>query len=238
MLHAIRNNKAGRNFQDAVNWRALFGASEDSLTSSVFGHLFYLPTNLFWQVLLQSVHEFKLPPEDGLPKIISYEFWPRWDATDTTNSYTVEPDIFVRTSAFDLIIEAKRNDYGQQYQKQWENQVQAYLNEYGQEQRRVMLLAVGGINNGDERPTSLPVLDKTIRVYKCRWRNLLCAIRDTQHKLPTGSEHIGNVMKDLIASFALHGYATNDWFATLPKKELQQGNSLHLLLNAKSFSQT
>ncbi|UYZ58061.1 hypothetical protein [Hymenobacter latericus] len=235
MLHAIRNNKAGRNFQDAVNWRALFGASEDSLTSSVFGHLFYLPANLLWEVLCKGAYNLELPCQSS-PEIISYEFWPRWDATYTANTYSVEPDVFVRTSEFDLIIEAKRHDYGQQNPKQWRDQVQAYFNEYGCE-KNVFLLAVGGIDHGDEQPTHLTFPGRTVLVYKCRWRTLLGALRTAQQQLPPDAPHLSHLLKDLIAGFGLHGYATNDWLATMPGSELtrlRQVNGLQTLLSKSS----
>lgn len=56
MLHLIYSNKAGRNFNSnpEVNWKALFKASEDSFTSSIFGLLLYLPAQQFWDIIVNS----------------------------------------------------------------------------------------------------------------------------------------------------------------------------------------
>jgi len=54
MLHLIYSDKAGRNFNSdpVVNCKALFKASEDSFTSSIFGLLLYLPAEKFWDIRL------------------------------------------------------------------------------------------------------------------------------------------------------------------------------------------
>ncbi|RPD44133.1 hypothetical protein DNI29_22315 [Hymenobacter sediminis] len=224
MIHAIRNNKAGRNFRDQVDWRSLFGASEDSLTSSVFGHLFYLPPTLLWQLLKEAAHYFKLPEGEQTPVVTSYEFWPRWNALNTRNVYTVEPDVFVRTAAFDLIVEAKRYDYNQQDSQQWRDQLQAYVNEYAEEgegrpeetKKPVLLLAMGGIYLGDEQPTLIECSGRLAIVYKCRWLNLLTTIQLLRQQLEPGQEHLGNILTDIIHSFGVHGYVTRSLLSTLP----------------------
>jgi hypothetical protein len=103
MLHAIDQNKAGRNFSDSeVRWRQLFYKSEDSLTSSIIGGLMYLPDDLFWQVLSNSIKDSVLPK--GSHTIIHCDFWPSWNAQGTNNTTRVEPDVFIRTESFDLIM--------------------------------------------------------------------------------------------------------------------------------------
>ena len=236
MIHAIRSNKAGRNFSDSTDWRGLFGASEDSLTSSVFGHLFYLPSTLLWALLRKATFSFVLTGEEQTPAIKSYEFWPRWNAENTRNVYNVEPDVFVRTEVFDLIIEAKRYDYNQQDKAQWHDQVQAYLNEYGEETKPVLLLAIGGIYAGDEEPTTMCCSGRHTIVYKCRWLNLLSSIQELRQQLEPEQEHIGNILTDVVHSFALHGYTTRPLLSTLPLplRPIQHGTGLKLFLSAAS----
>lgn len=240
MLQAIKSNKAGRNFQGVTDWRSLFGASEDSLTSCVFGHLFYLPAALWWALLQDAAYHLQLPDSSEAPVITSYEFWPHWQAALTRNAYYVEPDVFVRTASFDLIIEAKRYDYDQQDSAQWQDQLQAYLNEFGDEKRPVLLLAIGGICSGDELPTEICCSGTTAVVYRCRWINLLSSIQELRTRLGAGQEHLGHILTDIVHSFGLHGYTTRPLLSTLPQAllPLQQGEGLSLFLRLTDSAPT
>lgn len=76
---------------------------EDPKTSTVFESMLMLPDELFWKILRRACFN-----NDNLPlvagKIESYEFWPHWDPTKTTNTNLVEPDLFIRFQLFDVII--------------------------------------------------------------------------------------------------------------------------------------
>lgn len=214
MLHAILLNKAGRSLtSNEVNWRQLFTASEDSLTSTVFGSLFHLPIELFWQILNDACYEEKLAHHAS--KILSVEFWPHWSANNSNNINFIEPDIFIRTENFDLIIEAKRFDEKQQSITQWKTEFQGYLTEYGEDKKNVILLAVGGIDN--EQPETITLKDNNIRVIKCRWMRILHEVQKVESKLEK-SRHILNsidstlmILNDIIMGFGIHGYATGNW---------------------------
>lgn len=244
MIHAIRNNKAGRNFRDATDWHSLFGCSEDSLTSSVFGHLFYLPPTLVWPLLLAAAPALSGLGADQCPAIESYEFWPRWSAKGTRNVSYVEPDIFIRTDSFDLLIEAKRFDYDQQDREQWRDQLRAYQNVHGQDYKRVALLAVGGISRGAEQPAPIAIESEKngvheYNIYTCRWINLLASIQEELVAMQAlgatvGQQHIAYVLGDIIHSFELHGYATRALLDTLPQPllPLHKGRGLQLFLQA------
>ena len=134
MIQAILSNKAGRNFlSNQFYWKDLFSASEDSLTSTLFGTLLYLPRELFWRILRGAIYECGI---EGLEsEIVHIEFWPHWITSNSTNKIYIEPDLFIRTSNYDLIIEAKRYDFDQQNKFQWENQFKEYLNQYGYEKK-------------------------------------------------------------------------------------------------------
>lgn len=244
MIHAIRNNKAGRNFRDATDWRSLFGSSEDSLTSSVLGHLFYLPPSLLWRVIRSAVPSLSECLTGPCPVVKSYEFWPHWDATGTRNVLYIEPDVFIRTDRFDLLVEAKRFDYDQQDPAQWRDQFLAYQNEHGHEGKEVALLAVGGIYWGEEEATHI-ALDCGDRgmirhtVHKCRWQNLLVSVLEQQALLQVdgatdGHQHIVFLLADIVNSFGLHGYTSRPLFNTLPpaQRPLLKGRGLQLLLQA------
>jgi len=158
-----------------------------------------------------------------------YEFWPRWGAAGTSNTRDVEPDIFIRASSFDLIVEAKRYDSQQQYEGQWKNELGGYVNEYGTS-KMVLLLAVGGLGDGDEQPVDIEIAGGHATVYKCQWRNLLETVRHMRNQ--SVSWPVRNVLDDIVKGFSLHGYTVTDWFATLSRDELDKlrpGDGLALL---------
>lgn len=236
MLYAITKNKAGRNLtkdkeqedKEQVNWRQLFKTSEDSLTSTVFERLFYLPSELFYKILRESCYSKELPKHSG--KLLLKEFWPHWDGKNTYNQQMVEPDVFIRFEEFDLIIEAKRWDNKQQSATQWENEIIAYRNEYADDNKKLYLIALGGLHNqkSEER--------LGVRVIKCRWSRILTKVVE-QQKLLTNevdtsgyNEMVSAVLNDLILSFRIHGFFTGEWFQTLPIQKYAGINSEQILV--------
>lgn len=229
MLHAIHQNKARRGLHEPLDWRVLFKGCEDTLTSAVFSNLFHLPESLFWHVLAQASFGLQLPIPAESISMEGYEFWPRWGAAGTSNTRDVEPDIFIRASSFDLIVEAKRYDSQQQYEGQWKNELGGYVNEYGTS-KMVLLLAVGGLGDGDEQPVDIEIAGGHATVYKCQWRNLLETVRHMRNQ--SVSWPVRNVLDDIVKGFSLHGYTVTDWFATLSRDELDKlrpGDGLALL---------
>lgn len=186
---------------------------EDTLTSSIFGQLLYLPTELMWGLLRQAVYSTNLPQNCG--RMDSYQFWPKWDSAGTTNRLFVEPDLFFRFTEFDLIIEAKRWDANAQYRGQWEAEIRAYRNEYAGDQRRLYFIALGGLRT--EKSERVMVEGTEYEVVMCRWSRILRAAEQAVHQLDrrtysTSSQHAHmRVLDDLISYFGLHGYATGIW---------------------------
>ncbi len=242
MLHAIDQNKAGRNFSEKeTNWRALFKGSEDSLTSSVFGLLRYLPVELFWQLLKEACYQDEFPKYCG--SIEGFEFWSHWDSTDTSNSNFVEPDVFIRFAALDLIVEAKRWDDKQQNSDQWKNELQGYYNEHNAEKgfpKPVFLLALGGLHSIQNESI---VLDNGLleaRVIKCRWLGLLKAIQTMQKRLEHSKELLSSVqsvlhiLEDLVLAFRLHDYFTGHWLEEMPTTYSIRASSIDWFLETDS----
>ena len=156
---------------------------EDSLTAAIFTHLLHLPAELFWKILRSACYEFdQLPDQPG--ELVKVDYWPKWDATGThPNQYYVEPDVFIRFRTFDLIVEAKRWDRPMQDQEQWQRELIAWSNEYGEAQRFVKMIALGGIHTttcgmifhewqSSEFGVPLNHLFKC-PVFMCRWRRLI-----------------------------------------------------------------
>lgn len=205
MLHAIHHNKIPR---------ALFRGNEDSLTAAVFERLRYLPKELLHHIIHKAVYQ-NIPGMD-LYQIESMEFWPNWDASNTTNARVVEPDIFIRTPKTDLIIEAKRYDKYQQSSYQWRNQIQAYHNEYGEEGKDLIYIALGGIHKLTS--STLEVSGKSFLIYKSDWSQLLQVIKEVKVNLEHGSNLLNTnhavlrILDDLILCFSMYGFSTSDGF--------------------------
>ena len=188
---------------------------EDSLTAAVFTHLLHLPAEVFWQILRNACYTDKLPKNPGEP--ISVDFWPHWNPKGTYNNTYVEPDVFIRFSTFDLIIEAKREDNYQQYRGQWEKEAMAYENEYGSEKVPLKMIALGGIWDVKDEEVAY----KAIRcpVHMCKWSRLLDECKRVLKELewldyPTMQTRAHErTLTHLIDLFAWHGYSTGLWFS-------------------------
>ncbi|AZJ36618.1 hypothetical protein [Tenacibaculum singaporense] len=185
---------------------------EDSLTASVFDVLKYFPTHYFWTILKDSLLLDTLPKFSG--EIQEIVFWPKWSAENTYNSKFVEPDVFIRFSEFDLIVEAKRYDANQQYNGQLENEVIGYFNEYEEDAKDLYLLQVGGLQENCTKD-SIYMQSKKIAQSKTNWSRLLLVITNLHNKiinqqLPDQSPLIF-LFNDLINAFAMHGFHQKKW---------------------------
>jgi hypothetical protein len=198
-------------------------AREDSLTASVFSHLLHLPFEIYWRILLNACHTGGLPENPGEPSVV--DFWPHWDAQHTTNANFVEPDVFLRFKNFDLIIEAKRWDRGQQDRAQWQNELVGYANEYGSGKRDVMMLAIGGIHQTHEdwiEYTSTSAAGESphfkCTVHMCEWSRILkqCKLMERElakAEFPTSQSRAHHrILKDLIQLFAIHNFQAGTWY--------------------------
>jgi len=219
MLYLIQRNRLGRNIinksEEVVNWREAFKVSEDSLTSSVFSLLFYLPTEILWSIILQACNCSQLPSSCG--KLIEYDFWPHWDCSNTENTNYIEPDLFIDFENFHLVVEAKRYDFvPQQNRSQWKAEITAYHNQYPIPERKpLFFIALGGLAYGDETHDSI----ESIPIISCRWKNIFSAIKKQLVELTYDqSNHSGviNILRDLTLVFSLHGFRTGVLFETMP----------------------
>ncbi len=220
MLYLIQRNRLGKNIvnegDQAFNWREAFRGSEDSLTSSIFSLLFYLPVNLFWDLFYKACYYPSIPQSVG--RLLSYDFWPHWNCEQTGNINYIEPDLFLEFDNFHLIIEAKRDDYSQQQKPtQWQSEIIGYYNQYSEADRKPLyLIALAGILNGSEKQE--PV--KSVPITTCRWVRILYQINKLLSNKEKGklTDSVRNILNDLVKSFALHGFRTGDLFDNFPKE--------------------
>ena len=182
MLQALFKGKIER----AINNGSIL-LIEDILTSSVIGVLQYLPDPLFWRVISGACGEsFDLPSSIGAIK--EFHFWEKLPAKDnTSNSRFVEPDVWVETELYDIIIEAKRADSASvnaQSEYQWHDQIQAlhnYRQENDLEAKEILYLALGGNTSMSNQTQS--VSDHQHIIHNASWHNLLDSINKCRHSL-------------------------------------------------------
>ncbi len=72
---------------------------EDTLSSSFFGLLFYMPKEIINQFFIE------ITKNNEIGEYLNHEFWSHWNSIGTKNKYYVEPDIFVRFEKIDIIID-------------------------------------------------------------------------------------------------------------------------------------
>jgi hypothetical protein len=194
MIHSLRQ----KNNQDITR--------EDPRISTIFDALLHLPDQLMWEVLRNACHDREILPVD-LGVLEHYEFWPQWGSNGTENGRYVEPDVFLRFSKADLIIEAKRSDYEGQSQRQWKNELIAYQNVYGRTDKTVFLVALGG--NGSNLQNQMICLPKHKRiVVKCSWDNLHAVLVDKREKLTEDNQR---VVDSLLLACSLFGFRSYVW---------------------------
>jgi len=206
--------------------RSDFNTCEDSLTSSVLDYLKYLPINLFWSVLKKSMYQNKLPKYCG--ELLHIEYWPKWDANNTNNTRLVEPDVFIRFEDFDILIEAKRQNSGGQNKTQFENETQAYFNEYGNEKKLLYFIKLGGLNNFSNENSD----NSKIIICKTDWTKLLNEVVGLKKELEQSNsyltKHYVRLLNDCIKGFSLHHFYYMEWLKDLSTTKI---NTLTIPLN-------
>ncbi len=189
MLKAIRYSKTR------------FVPNEDTLTSSIFQLLTYLPQELLWKIIGHCIGQKRILPRfNELEKI---EFWPHWQK-DKRNGF-VEPDVFLSFRNLDIIVEVKWGN-NKQDKDQWKRELKAYLKEFGRT-KRVLLLAIGGIKNNEDE--LLNIRKESYEILKCRWLDLLNTIYFFKSNIDFEQNYnlqIARIIDDLILSFEMHGF--------------------------------
>ena len=182
--------------------------NEDPKTSTIFEHILLLPDNIIWEILLESNRTFykDLPVNVGF--LESFEFWPKWNPHKTTNTSYVEPDIFLRFSKLDIIIEAKVSDESGQNKNEWKREIQAYKNEYSNDKKNVVLYAVGGNKNFISDNIG------SCKILKTSWKTVLnniVKIKNNYSKKSTSFEKasLNRILDLIIEGFHIMGENEN-----------------------------
>lgn len=179
---------------------------EDQTTSSVFDYIFLLPDPLPWQILCDSVYgELPVKGETGTLQYDDCALWPHWDRTGiASHTNYIEPDVFFRFDNLDVIGEAKLPGNIQNV-GQWRNQIIAYHNEYCDERKSVILLAIDGLGGKTEsEPVTVKCQngdEKTVTVVKTDWPRIREAL-EKQRKEKRSDEPV-NLMVTRIVDVAI-----------------------------------
>jgi hypothetical protein len=225
MLHYLSHNKCGRKIHlEGIPYNVghLFKEGEDSFTSTVFELLFYLPSDLLWKIITDSCYQPVLPATSG--PMLSFEFWPHWNPIGTQNELFVEPDLFIEFEEFHLIIEAKRHDYSDtQSRDQWRKEVQSYLNEFPEKERKPLyLLAVAGLKSGAEVQEPIIDIDPEfpVRIGFTRWKQIRNSVQSMKHQFlkdrEKGAAGVPAILNSLLLAFRIHGFSSGDLLNTMP----------------------
>lgn len=208
MLHALLHNKLKYSFEDR------FKPSEDSLTSTVFGLMQYLPTEMLWSILLSNCRVNSLIDHPG--EFESISFWERMAANYNRNSTVVEPDVLIRFQNIDLIVESKKSDECGQCRGQWEDEIYAFLGKYQEEDKDLYLISIGG--NDTLGMETICINEKEIKICKISWVLLLNSIVTFKNSIIPTSEIDRitiRILTDIIAGFEKHEYFKILWLDTL-----------------------
>lgn len=214
-------------------YKGEFRSCEDSFTSTVFDLLKYLPDEIFVRILKNSLFHQNLP-ESG--KILEMSYWAKWKAEYTNNKNFVEPDLFIRFEAFDMVIEVKRGNEKQQNLWQIENEIKAYFNEFEGDKKDLYFIQLGGLHNLNKE-SDLEIKNKTIKLYKTNWSKLLDQIIFERKQLDNLDYSFTNsykrILDDLIKGFELHNFFKNEWLCDLEFTDITQQKLDHMFSYAK-----
>lgn len=174
------------------------------------------------------MYQNKLPKLSG--ELLSIEYWPKWQPNHTDNSRFVEPDVFLRFEDFDVLIEAKRRNYGGQSKTQYTNQIQAYSNEYGDDNKILYYIKLGGLITFSNEDSS----QSKIIICKTDWSKLLQEVVELKKELEQSNryltEHYIRLLDDCIKGFTLHHFYYMEWLIDLSKIKI---NTQTIPLNIK-----
>lgn len=180
---------------------------EDSLTSSIFDLLKYLPIEQFWKILKNSVFTDKLPFSPGDIKDII--FWDKWNPNGTNNINFIEPDLFIRFNEFDMILEAKRKNEKQQKSSQNVDQIISYYNSFEEENKILYYIQVAGLFD------KIDIDHEKAIILKTDWSRLQDAVIAEYEMIQSinmmNINSSKRILKDIMQLFELHQFYKKKW---------------------------
>ena len=184
--------------------------NEDLKTSSSIGLLQYLPDYVFWEIMKDCC--VGLNTED-FGEIERFNFWPHTERTKT-NAHYVEPDVWIETTNFDIIIEAKISDDPKRNSNnvtQWTNEIESLKKvqkNNGYEKPIILIALSGNESMQNEEVLKCPV-------YKASWYSLLNSVVKV-HDAYGSNGYISRILNDVVEMFACQGLMKIKWLNLLP----------------------
>jgi len=182
--------------------------NEDNLTFNVFTRLLYLNESSFIEIVKNA---FGIKYD--LHNLNSVTFWPSWNALNTQNNKRVIPDLFLRCDDYDIIIEAKRYDLGQQFDGQWENQINAYKNEFKKDNKKLIYIPLGGMSYSHFNSSEADM-------YQSYWFQLANACERSLGELLNNNNSTSKILVDVLRILAFYGHTSLKTLNTLPKTKI------------------
>lgn len=190
--------------------------NEDFKTSCSIGLLQYLPDAIFKEIIQECCRNI-----EDFGQIQAFNFWEHTNASFTSNERFVEPDVWIETDNYDVIIEAKFDDNAGQYKDQWEKEIQSIKNEQNNRNihKKIALIALGGNDTLQDEEI------KQIPISKLSWLSLLTAIVNKRQEYNCET-HICRLLDDIISLFALQGIIKIKWFDSMQIAKSLDANSI------------
>lgn len=210
MLKAILHGKAGRieqNKDESVSWSTLFKAREDLLTSTVFERFAYLSENIQKSILQHWFKEFFGEAPTNLGELVNINYWPRFNHQHDNGVNQVEPDLVLNFTECDLIVEVKPPAGGDQYLKQWEKEIDSFLQSDDYCGKPLYFLAIGRVSVSEVTKWSERLL-KNYQSLHCmaalEWKEVTEQIitLTTSPEL-TKQDHL--ILSDILEGLSLYG---------------------------------
>lgn len=207
MLNAIVHGKSGRvNLEGeatSISWKQLYKKREDLLTAAFFSRFTYL-SGLMQHRLLK-----KWLGSGDFTVFEIADFWPSYDLPDNEGRNFVEPDLLLRFEDFDVLIEVKPPQGGDQYLTQWLNEIEGYFAQ--DDTKPLYFLAIGRVGKVLE---SLDVkeLRKTysqfVDIKSIEWKPIAQELYQLQRsqKLDAQDSRIVDDMLQALELYDVRGY--------------------------------
>jgi len=201
---------------------------EDVLTASFFNALLLLPDDLIWKILRDACYGKELLPEKaGALQFDRFSFWPPRNPAGIGNTNFVKPDAFIPFDNLDLVVEAKLSGNNQN-KRQWKNEIIAYHNEHGDDEKKVFLLAIDGLaDNTKSEAVPLAGRNRDVTIVKSDWARLLDVLQREQsrQKHAGGNDTVYCILNMAIGWLTNFGYGMT-WLDGLVSESFVLGLSI------------
>lgn len=208
MLNAVLHGKAGRVRLDGdskpVSWRQLYKKREDILTAEFFSRFTYL-SGLVQHQLLRSWFD----GQGDFSEFEGVEYWPNYELGEKSTQNNVEPDLLLRFSDCDVLIEVKPPEGGNQSYTQWRKEIDGYFN--SSESKALYFLAVGRIGNvlSEFDANKKEVNKKLKKVNAIEWKKIAVKLYQLKVDGKFDAQDL-RIVNDMIQALKLYGIRAHD----------------------------